>query len=165
MLQAEVNRFDDALKTLRSAIKQAPANSIVLRRCEDLIQQIIEVSGYKSNQVEQNLGKDITKKIRKKKRSKIVKYQPGSLKYSKSRVVAAFRLFKKLHTRGWSKQHRKHMAKYVKYRLIKNYRQLIKFKKFKSKGVRRYYYVAIRRLIDLVKGKINYQPKQAIKKQ
>ena len=66
MLQAEVNRFDDALKTLRSAIKQAPANSIVLRRCEDLIQQIIEVSGYKSNQVEQNLGKDITKKIRKK---------------------------------------------------------------------------------------------------
>ena len=165
MLQAEVNRFDDALKTLRSAIKQAPANSIVLRRCEDLIQQIIEVSGYKSNQVEQNLGKDITKKIRKKKRSKIVKYQPGSLKYSKSRVVAAFRLFKKLHTRGWSKQHRKHMAKYVKYRLIKNYRQLIKFKKFKSKGVRRYYYVAIRRLIDLVKGKINYQPKQAIVKQ
>ena len=51
------------------------------------------------------------------------------------------------------------MAKYVKYRLIKNYRQLIKFKKFKSKGVRRYYYVAIRRLIDLVRGKITYEPK------
>ena len=50
MLQAEVNRFDAALKTLRKAIKQAPENSIVVRRCEDLIKQIIEVSGYKENQ-------------------------------------------------------------------------------------------------------------------
>ena len=157
MLQAEVNRFDDALKTLRKAVKQASAGSIVMRRCEDLIQQIIEVSGYKDNQVEKNLGKAITKKISSKKRSKIIKYQPGSLKYSKTRVISAFRLFKKLHSKGWTKQHRKHMAKYVKYRLIKNYRQLIKFKKFKSKNIRRYYYLAIRRLIDLVRGKINYQ--------
>ena len=163
MLQAEVNRFDDALKTLRKAIKQAPADSIVMRRCEDLIQQIIEVSGYKDNQVEKNLGKAITKKIAKKKRSKVIKYQPGSLKYSKGRVIAAFRLFKKLHAKGWSKQHRKHMAKYVKYRLIKNYRQLIKFKKFKSKSIRRYYYLAIRRLIDLVRGKINYESRKDLK--
>jgi len=68
-------------------------------------------------------------------------------------VVKGLRKYKEFKKAGWTKKHRVAMVKYIKYRLIKNYRQLIKFKKFKNKHSRRYYYLAIRKMIQIVKGK------------
>jgi len=168
MLLAEVNRFEDALKVLRAAMEQSKPKSVVKKRCEDLIQQILEVSGMQKAKAEETLGKKVIgdvkerKNTRKKLRNK--RLVVGSQRYVKTMVVKGLRKYKEFKKAGWTKKHRVAMVKYIKYRLIKNYRQLIKFKKFKNKHSRRYYYLAIRKMIQIVKGKAELKTRSRPKK-
>ena len=152
MLLAEVNRFKEALEMLKKAVDQAPKKSVVRKRCEDLIQQILEVSGIKEDEAKKSLGSQLTRKIKRKKTKK-KKYKAGSQKYVRTMLITGIRYFKKMQKAGWNKKNRKQLVKFIKYKLIHNYKQLIKFKKFTNPSTRRYYYLGIRRLIDLVKGK------------
>jgi tetratricopeptide (TPR) repeat protein len=150
MLLAEVNRFSDSLGILKQAIEQSEEDSVVRRRCEDLIQQILEVSGIQQKEAEEKLGTKTARKARRKTKKK--KVTLGSQNYVKVLLYSGLKHLRKLQASGWTLKQRKEMIHYIKYRLIRNYRKLIKYKKFSNKFTRRYYYLGIRKLIEAVKA-------------
>jgi tetratricopeptide (TPR) repeat protein len=152
MLLAEVNRFSEALVTLRLAVEQSSPDSVVRKRCEDLIQQILEVSGIKEEVAAKQLGSKLEKKIKRKKKSGRRKVKLGSQAYVKVMVYSGLKLLKKLERKGWTPRRKRHILQYIKIRLIQNYRKLIKYRKFPNRFTRRYYYLGIRKLIEKVRN-------------
>ena len=150
MLYAEVNRFSESLEILRKAIEDSEDDSNTKKRCEALIQQILEVSGIERVEAEKKLGTKTARKIRRD--SKKPKVELGSQKYVKLKLYRALKLMRKLQAKGWNGQSRKEMLRFIKYGLIRNYKKLIYYKKFSNKFSKRYYYLGIRKLIDSVKS-------------
>jgi len=149
MLFAEVNRFEEALKVLQQAMDQAVSDEVTRRRCEDLIRQILEVSGLPPEKVRNTISDAEAKKIRQSGRPRLV---PGSKPYAQAMLQSVFnRISKAKKENRWTMENRKQALSLVRMRLVRNYRDLVQFKKFKDETTRRYYFLGIKKLIEIIR--------------
>jgi tetratricopeptide (TPR) repeat protein len=153
MLLAEVNRFEDALKVLKQAVVQAGDNTKLRRRCEDLIQQIVDASGISEKKVAENVGSEIQQRV--KKQSGRKKLVPGSKAYVKAMLYRGLKKFGQYKRAGWTSERKRQMLAIIKQKLIANYRKLIQYKKFQDRTTQRYYYLGIKKLILMLKQSPN----------
>jgi tetratricopeptide (TPR) repeat protein len=149
MLLAEVNQFHEALSILQEAITIADKSKdlSIRKRCEDLIRQIVEVSGIEDEKVK-TVVQEAKSNSRKETKKKII---PGGASYVKLMLSRTLRQFRIVHKKGMTEKNKRKMLAFIRYRLIEDYKKLAKKSSFKNRETQRLYYLGIRRLIMMVK--------------
>ena len=149
MLLAELNRFEEALEVLRLAIEKSADDVKTRSRCEELIRQILEVSGIKPETTSPEVAKVASEASRGKSRERMI---PGTKRYVKGMLYSVYIQIQNARKTGrWDRETRKKALGLIRARLIRNYRQLVKHKKFEDKMTRRIYFLGIKKLIDQVR--------------
>lgn len=149
MLLAEVNQFREALDILQKAVTAADQQqeSNIRKRCEDLIKQIMEVAGIEDEQ-----SKKIVEEAKKSRRNTSKNpIQAGHPNYVKAVLVQSLQKFRSIQEKGFGEKEKKQMLGYIRYRLIEDYKKMVKEAKFTNKETQRLYYLGIRRLIIMVR--------------